>query len=112
MQSLIASEIRPVIKHAAHLSRRGCSDGPETFTNFSYTELKNAAMLPDDLALGDFSPCDYLPHLQQVLFSTDELDTSVTYETLAVLPESLNNTLYEKFGNEIEFNGPFVSSSF
>ena len=111
MQSLIPPEIRPVIKHAAHLSRRGCSDGSETFANFSYTELRNAEILPEDLALEDFSPCDYLQDLQQVLFSTDELDSSVTYETLVVLPESLNATLYEKFGSsEVEFNGPFVSS--
>ena len=111
MQSLIPPEIRPVIKHAAHLSRRGCSDGSETFANFSYTELRNAEILPEDLALEDFSPCNYLQDLQQVLFSTDELDSSVTYETLVVLPESLNATLYEKIGSsEVEFNGPFVSS--
>ena len=56
-----------------------------------------------------FSPCDYLPHLQQVLFSTDELNASVTYETLVVVPEHLNNSLYELFGGEVEFDGPFVS---
>ena len=109
MQNLIPPEIRPVIKHAAYLSRRECSDGSETFTDFAYTALRNAAVVPDNVTKEVFSPCDYLPHLQQVLFSTDELDTSVTYETLVVVPEHLNNSLYELFGDEMEFNGPFVS---
>ena len=109
MQNLIPPEIRPVIKHAAYLSRRECSDGSETFTDFAYTALRNAAVVPDNVTKEVFSPCDYLPHLQQVLFSTDNLDANVTYETLVVVPESLNNSLYELFGGEMEINGPFVS---
>ena len=109
MQTLIPSEMRPVIKHAAYLSRRGCSDASKTFANFAYIKLSDAAVLPSDLSLEDFSPCDYLPHLQQVLFSTDELDETVTYETFVVVPESMKTVLYEQFGNEVEINGPFVS---
>ena len=98
-----------MIKHAAHLSRRGCSDASETFANFAFTQLSNAAVLPTDLALEDFSPCQYLPHLQQILFSTDELDESINYENFVVVPESIQTVLYEQFGNEVEINGPFVS---
>ena len=109
MQNLIAPEIRPVIKNAAHFSRRGCSDASEAFANFSYNELTSASVLPNELAFEDFSPCDYLPHLQQVLFSTDMMDANVTYETFVVVPVSLNNSLSELLGDKIEFNGPFVS---
>ena len=66
-------------------------------------------MLPAELAFDDFSPCDYLPQLQQVVFSTDELDESVTYETFVIVPESLNTTLREQFGDDNDINGPFVS---
>lgn len=109
MQSLIAPEIRPVVKHAAHLSRRGCKDPSEAFSNFSFTQLSNASVLPINLTLENFSPCEYLPHLQQVLFSTDEMDESVTYETFVVIPDQLNNSLYELFGSEAVINGRFVS---
>ena len=109
MQSLIPPEIRPAIKHADHLSRRGCSDGSDSFANYSYIALRNATMLPDEMTFDDFSPCDYLPQLQQVLFSTDELAESVTYETFVIVPESLNTTLREQFGEDTDINGPFVS---
>ena len=100
--------MRPVIKHAAHLSRRGCSDASETFANFAYTRLSNAGVLPDDLTIEDFSPCDHLQMLQHVLFVTDELDASVTYETLVIVPEALKTELYDQFGNQLEINGPYV----
>lgn len=106
---MIAPEIRPVIKHAAHFSRRGCSDGSDAFVNFSYATLRNASVLSDDVTFKDFSPCDYLPHLQQVLFSTDTMDEHVTYETLVIVPESLKTSLHDLFGDEMKFNGPFVS---
>ena len=109
VQNLIAPELRPVIKNAARLSRRGCSDASNAFANFSYTKLSNASVLPIDLAFEDFSSCDYLPQLQQLLFSTDELDESVTYESFVVVPESINATLYELFGEDVDINGPFVS---
>ena len=111
MQNLIPPEIRPVIKHAAYLSRRGCSDGTETFANFAYTTLKNAVVLPDDVTEEVFSPCDYLPHLQQVLFATDGLNESVTYESFIIVPESLNASLYEQFGNDVNIDGKFVSNA-
>lgn len=82
------------------------------FTNFSYTKLSNASVLPDNLTLEDFSPCDYLPNLQQVMFSTDELDDSVTYETLVVVPETLKTMLEEQLGNQTEIDGAFVSMFF
>ena len=106
---MIPPELRPVIKHAAHLSRRGCSDASETFANFSYNELTNAGVLPTELALEDFSPCEHLPHLQQVLFSTDELNESVTYETFVVVPDKIRNALHAQLGEEVDINGPFVS---
>ena len=111
MQSLIAPEIRPVIKHASHLSRKGCSDASNTFANFSYNQLKEASLLPESLILEDFSPCEYLPHLQQVLFATDELNESVTYESFIIVPESLNASLYEQFGNDVNIDGKFVSNA-
>jgi hypothetical protein len=98
----------PNIKHAAHLSRRGCSDGSEAFANFSYSLLTNASVLPDGTTFDNFSPCDYLPHLQQVLFPTDALDTSVTYESFIIIPDSLNTSLREHYGDEIAITGPFV----
>lgn len=110
MQSLIPPEIRPAIKHAAHLSRRGCSDGSDNFSNFSYTLLSNATILPVELAFNDFSSCDYLPQLQQVLFSTDELDENVTYENFVIVPQSLNTTLRDELAYNVEVDGPFVSS--
>ena len=57
----------------------------------------------------DFSPCDYLPNLQQVLFETDELNEEVDYETFVLIPEDLHSLLNEQFGNETEFSGAFVS---
>jgi hypothetical protein len=66
-------------------------------------------VLPDGLVFDDFSSCEYLALLQQVLYTTDELDESVTYESFVVVPESLRASLIEKFGNEVEINGPFVS---
>lgn len=74
-------------------------------------ELRNASLLPADLSLDDFSLCDYLPELQKVLFSTSELDESVTYKSLVVVPESINTTLYQQFGTELELTGSFVSFS-
>lgn len=111
VQSLIPSEMRPSIKHTAHLSRQGCSDGSDAFANFSYTVLTNASALPDGLSFDDFSPCDYLPNLQQVLFSTDVLNESVTYEHFVIIPDSLNTSLHEHYGGEVEINGPFVRFS-
>jgi hypothetical protein len=98
VQSWIGLEIRPVIKHAAHFSRNGCLDASETFINFAYTELSRAAVLPTGLALDEFSPCDYLQHLQQVIFAANVSDTNLTYNSFVVAPESLNNTLQEQFG--------------
>ena len=103
--------MRPVIKHAAHLSRRGCSDASETFVNFSYSELNNAGVLPDNLTIEDFSPCDHLQMLQHVVFSTNisNTNTSVTYENFVIVPESLSTYLHEQFSDDVEINGPFVS---
>ena len=112
VQSLIAPELRPVIKHAAHLSRRGCSDASNAFAIFAYNELSNASVLPSNLAFEDFSPCNFLPELQQVLYSTNELDESVTYETLVVVPDSIKDALHEQFGDDVDINGPFVSYMF
>ena len=109
MHSLIPAEIRSIVKNSARFSRGGCADPPETFTNFSYTKLSNASVLPSNLTLEEFSPCDYLPNLQQVMFSTDELDDNVTYETLVVVPESLKIMLEDELGNQTEINGEFVS---
>ena len=100
--------MRPVIKHAAHLSRRGCSNASESFANFAYTKLINAGVLPGDVAFEGFSPCDYLQMLQQVLFSTNELDEDVTYENFVIVPETLKTELLGYFGNQVEINGPFV----
>ena len=109
VHSLIPVEIRSIVKNSARFSRGGCADPPEIFANFSYTKLSNASLLPSNLTLEEFSPCEYLPNLQQVLFSTDELDDNVTYETLVVVPESLKTTLEDQLGNQTEINGEFVS---
>lgn len=109
MQNLISPEISPIIRHAALLSRRGCSDTSETFSNFAYTTLNAAEVLPADLGLEDFSPCEYLEQLQQVLFSTDEQVEKVTYENFVIVPEALNTSLYNLYGNEDVINGQFVS---
>lgn len=66
-------------------------------------------MLPVDLTFEEFSSCDYLPQLQQLLFSTDELDESVTYESFVVVPETIKTTLHQLFGEDVDINGPFVS---
>lgn len=115
VQSLIPADIRPVIQHAAHLSRRGCSDASDAFANFAFTtldkaRLDNETVLPDDLSFEEFSACEYLPQLQQVLFSTEEMDESVTYQSFVVIPEELQATLRDRFGEGVEINGPFVSS--
>lgn len=109
VQSLIGPEIRSVVRHASSLKRNGCTAASESFATFAYNKLSTAALLPDGLTLDDFSPCSYLDLLQQLLFTTNELDMSVTYETFVVVPESLNTTLYNQFGNETDFNGSFVS---
>lgn len=70
--------------------------------------LTNASVLPDGLIFDDFSPCNYLPHLQQVLFSTDALDTSVTYESFVIISDSLNVSLRERFGEDVDISGTFV----
>jgi transcriptional regulator NrdR family protein len=108
-QNLIPYEIRPVIKHAKHLSRRGCKDASERFTNFSYIQLNNSQLLPEDLTVDDFSSCEYLSQLQQLLYSTEELDETVTYETFVIIPDDLVATLEEQFGADAEFDGKFVS---
>lgn len=114
VDSLIPQAIRPAIKHSAHLSRRGCSDASDSFARFAYTTLSNAlinneTVLPDHLALDDFLSCKYLPELQQVLFSTDELDESVTYETFVVVPDSIRTLVHGLYGDGVDVNGPFVS---
>lgn len=97
------------MKHSGRFSRGGCSNPSEMFANFSYTKLINASVLPSNLTVEEFSPCDYLPHLQKVMFATDELDDSVTYETFVVVPDDLKTSLQEQLGNETEINGSFVS---
>lgn len=111
VQSLIAPEVRPVVKHAQNLLRTGCSDASasEAFASFSYTELSGAGVLPNGLTSEEFSVCEYLPHLQQVLFSTEDMDENVTYESFVVIPDSLNTSLYNLFGNDVVINGQFVS---
>ena len=109
VQSLIGPEIRAVVRHASSLTRNGCFDASQAFINFSYHELNAATLLPNDLTLEDFSPCDYLGLLQQLLFATNELNANITYETFLMIPESLNTTLYNQFGNETDFSGSFVS---
>ena len=111
MQSLIAPEIRPIIKHADRLSREGCSDASSTFASFSYNRLKDASLLPDSLSLEEFSPCDYLSHLQQNLFSTGELNENVTYKNFFIVPESLNASLHLQFGDDVNIDGKFVSAA-
>lgn len=116
MLSLIPPEIRPVINDAARGSRRGCSDVSDTFANFAYMTLKtaltnNETVLLDDFAFEDFSACEYLPELQQVLFPTDEFDENVTYETFVIVPDSIRTLVHELYGDEVEVNGPFVSSA-
>jgi hypothetical protein len=108
-QNLIPTELRPVIKHSKHLSRRGCKDASERFANFSYTQLNNSQVLPEGVTFANFSSCEYLPHLQQLLYSTDELNETVTYETFVIIPDELAATLEEQLGNKTEFNGKFVS---
>ena len=108
-QTLIAPELRPVIKHAKHLSRRGCREASDIFTNYSFTTLSNAQILPGNLTIQNFSACEYLPQLQQLLFSTDALDESVTYETFVVIDDQLGAALREQFPNEEGFDGKFVS---
>lgn len=108
-QNLIPYELRPVIKHAKHLSRRGCKDASEKFTNFAYTQLNNSQLLPEDLTVDNFSSCEYLSHLQQLLYSTEELDETVTYQTFVIIPDDLVATLEEQFGEKVEFDGKFVS---
>ena len=103
--------MRPVIKHASHLSRRGCSNASESFANFSYSELSTAGVLPDGLAFEDFSPCDYLQMLQQILFSTNGSNATVTYESLVVVPETLKTELLGYFGDDVKIDGPLVSLS-
>ena len=110
VQSLIPHEIRPVIKHSAHLSKRGCSDASETFAKFAYTSLSDASVFSDSFVFEDFSACEFLPQLQQLLYSTNEINTSVTYETFVRVPENITFSLHEKFGNETKIDGPFVSS--
>lgn len=106
VQSLIVPEIRPLIKNA----EKECTQSlTQTFETFSYNELSSAGVLPDDLTSEEFSPCDYLPNLQQVLFETDELNEDVTYETFVVIPDSLNTMLHDRLGNDVKVNGQFVS---
>ena len=110
VQNLIPHEIRPVIKHSAHLSKRGCSDASETFAKFAYTSLSDVLIFSDSFVFEDFSTCEFLPQLQQLLYSTNEINTKVTYEDFVIVPENITISLREKFGNETEIDGPFVSS--
>lgn len=59
--------------------------------------------------MDDFSSCEYLSQLQQLLYSTEELDETVTYETFVIIPDDLVATLEEQFGADAEFDGKFVS---
>ena len=60
--------------------------------------------MPESLVLEEFSPCEYLPHLQQILFATDELNENVTYQNFIIVPASL----YEQLG-DVNIDGKFVS---
>ena len=67
--------------------------------------------MPDSLSLEEFSPCDYLSHLQQNLFSTGELNENVTYKNFFIVPESLNASLHLQFGDDVNIDGKFVSAA-
>lgn len=58
--------------------------------------------MPESLVLEEFSPCEYLPHLQQILFATDELNENVTYQNFIIVPAS-----YEQLG-DVNIDGKFV----
>ena len=69
-------------------------------------------MLPSNLAFKDFSRATFSLKLQQILYSTNELDESVTYESLVVVPYYIKDALHEQFGDDVDINGPFVSYLF
>lgn len=108
MQTLITPEIRSIIRHASQLEKDGCVKPSASFSNFSFTRLHDAGVLPEDLLLEDFSPCDYLSHLQQELFST--FNNNVTYQNFVVVPESFANMIQDYFYSEVNITGEFVSS--
>lgn len=107
VQSLVAPEIRSVVKHASHLARNGCADPSESFAIYAFDRLNG--VLPSGLLIEDFSPCDYLAQLQQVLFSTSSLNDDVTYETFVILPASLKTELQGYYTGLEDLNGEFVS---
>ena len=111
MQSLIRPEVKSAVKHAGLLMANGCANPSQNFVQFAITELRNANMLPANVSLANFSACDYLPHLQHLLFSTETLNTEVTYANLVVLPEALTTRLHEYLG-EIDLDGTMVSCHF
>ena len=65
--------------------------------------------MPDSLSLEEFSPCEYLPHLQQNLFKTGELNENVTYKNFFIVPESLIASLHLQFEDDVNIDGKFVS---
>jgi hypothetical protein len=107
VQTLITPEIRSVIKHSSHLVKDGCVNPSASFSNFAFTRLRDAGALPEDMLLVDFSPCEYLPHLQQELFS--KFNDNVTYENFVIVPKPLENFIQDYFGHEVNITGEFVS---
>jgi len=89
--------------------KNGCSDPSESFTTYTFTLLSDVLQ---DLDQADFSPCEYLPQLQQKLFLTASLSENVTFESLVVVSDSLQTELQSYFGNNTDLSGSFVSRSF
>lgn len=116
VQDLITPEIRPVIKHASRLMhysalmRKECTDSSKSFTNYTFERLRNASLLSEDIAVEEFSACDYLPRLQKLLFDLEVTNENVTYENFIILPENLTAQLQEFYNDtNTTFNGEFVS---
>jgi hypothetical protein len=117
VQDLITPEIRPVVKHASRLMHysalmhKKCTDSSESFNNYAFDRLSSASLLPEDIAVEEFSACDNLPHLQQLIFETEGLNEYVTYENFVILPENLTAQLLEFYNDtNTTFNGEFVST--
>jgi hypothetical protein len=92
--------------------KNGCGNPSKSFTNYSFAQLHNAGILPQNLTIEDFPPCTYLPQLQQVLFTTDSLNDDVSYQNFVIVPESLEVALenYLGYGANI-ISGTYVSCS-
>jgi len=88
----------------------GCADPSPSFLEFAFAALNESNVLPAGLSFSKFSACDYLPHLQQKLFSLDSLNENVTYANFVILPDALKDSLRNFLGHD-NINGSMVSCS-